>query len=761
MHIPTMISDLAIMLLTAGIVSVVFKKLRLPLIIGYIAVGFLISPYFPLFFKVESLNSITTWSEIGVIIILFHIGLEFDFHKLVKIGSTAIITAIVKMSGVMLVGYGFGSIIGLSPMNCIFLGAMLSISSTVIIKRSFDELGVRSEKYTSLVMGTLIMEDVLSIFIMVILSSIALGQKTGGGELVGNLALMGCYLIIWLLLGIFLLPTILNKIMNLMTDEMVTVLSLGICFGMALIARKLGFSVELGAFLAGSLFAGTIHAERVEKATRGIKDMFGAVFFLSVGMMVDTKVIVDNWTSIIPIALIAVGAKLVFTMIGMILSGQSLETAVKSGFSLAPIGEFSFIIASLGISLGVMDSYLYPVIVAASIITILCTPSLIRHSNTVCDFLNKHLPEKWKIKMSQYTSDEHIEEEQNQDWMTHIKGFFSRLLIYGVIMLVTAVAGVRLLAPALLSIMPNIWANIFTCMVVYLVMAIFLKPLLNLHNTSFTHLWLASRSNRPPLVMLVVIKVIVVIAIAMIPIHQLFSVHHMYILVFAVIAIIIVGKTDVVSTSYIQMETRFLRNLNEKLIHKEEAEHGKQEWLDEDINIISFFVPLDAPYIGKPLNQLNWGKNHNVYVVKMHLNHNGKYLLLPGGRTKVHAGDKIYAVGDRQSLLNYYKLIGVEPRRKMRTLEEFMETDYADTEHALACGVIKMSGDEPYSGQPIMSSKMLEKWHCVVLGIQKDGYPVVMPDPHMIIRKDDIIWVMGSNNNVGRLAALSISEETE
>lgn len=759
MHIPSLLSDLAIMLLSAGVVSIIFKKLKLPVIIGYIAVGFLISPYFPMFLNVEDTSSINTWSEIGVIIILFHIGLEFDFHQLAKIGSTAIITALVKMSGVMIVGYLFGSLIGLSTMNSIFLGAMISISSTVVIKRSFDELGLRKEKYTSLVMGTLIMEDVLGVFMIVVLSTFSVGQKVSGGEFAGNLALMGCYLIIWLILGIFLLPTVLNKIMNIMNDEMVTVLSLGICFGMALIARRIGFSVELGAFLAGSLFAGTRHAARVERTTRGVKDMFGAIFFLSVGMMVDPHVIASNWVSIIIIAVVAVGAKLVFAMAGMILSGQSLTTAVKSGFSLAPIGEFSFIIASLGISLGVMDSYLYPIIVAASIITILCTPSLIRHSNGVCDYLEKHLPEKLKDKLRQYTSNDHIEEEQNQDWVIHIKGFFSRLIVYGVIMLVAAVSGVRFLAPVLGRWLPSMGSDALTCLIIYMVMAIFLKPFMNLHNTSFTHLWLTSKANRPPLVVLVTVKVIVVIAIAMIPIIKFYGVHWLITLVPILAAIIVVGKTDIVSMSYIQMETRFLRNLNEKTIHKEEAEHGKQEWLDEDISIISFFVPLDAPYIGKSLSELHWGKNHNVYVVKMHLNRTGKYLLLPGGRTHVHAGDKIYAVGDKKSLQNYYKLIGVKPKRAIRTLEEFMETDYGDTDHALACGVIRLTGDEPYSGKPIISSKILDRWHCVVLGLQKDGYPIMMPDPHLILRKGDVIWVMGSNNNVGRLEALSITPE--
>ena len=358
MDIPSLIKDLAIMLITAGIVSIIFKKINLPAILGYIMAGFLMSPYFPLFMNVQDQEAIETLSELGVIVMLFHIGLEFDFHKLMNMGSTAIVTAVVKMGGVMAVGYLFGSLIGLSNINCIFLGAMLSISSTVVIQKCFEELGVMGEKYTSLVMGTLVMEDVLSVFIMVILPTISVSQSINGNELAEQFSMMGLYLVAWLLIGIFLLPTVMNRIMPIMNREMIVAFSLGLCFIMALLAKQLGFSSELGAFLTGMFFGGTVHAHKIEESTAGIKDMFSVIFFMSVGMMVDPQVIVDRWTSIIPIVIVAVLAKLVFATVGLLLSGQGLSNAVKSGFSLAPIGEFSFIIASLGISLGVMDRYL-------------------------------------------------------------------------------------------------------------------------------------------------------------------------------------------------------------------------------------------------------------------------------------------------------------------------------------------------------------------------------------------------------------------
>ena len=758
MHIPSLVIDLAMMLLAAGIVSVIFRKIHLPVILGYIAVGFLISPYFPMFFNVEDVPAIDTLSEIGVIIILFHIGLEFDFHKLLSVGSTAIVTALVKMSGVLVVGYLFGDLIGLSQMNCIFLGTMLAISSTVVIQKCFEDLKVTGERYTSLVMGELIMEDLIGVFMMVILASLSVGQS-GGESVVSKLLLMGCYLLVWLIVGIYFLPTLLNRVMHLLNREMLIALSLGICFTLALLAKELGFSVELGAFLAGSFFAGTNHAKEVEHASESIKDMFAVIFFVSVGMKVDPSVIAEHWTSIIPIAIISVIAKLIFATLGMILSGQRMETSLKSGFSLAPIGEFSYIIAALGISLEVMDEYLYPVIVAASVLTTLATPVLIRNSSKVAAFMRKHLPKKLLEKIDRYTSSEQDETDHTHDWLVMIRNFFSSLLLYGIIMLVTAIAGVRLLYPSLLQVMPEKFSGIATCLLVYIIIAIFARPMLRLRDTTFTKLWLDRKANRPPLVILALLNVLTIAYIAFIPIHHIFGARRMLLLGVALIAILTMSKTDVVATFYLQLETRFLRNLNEKTLTHVAQSQGPQEWLDEDIHIVSYYVPKDAEYIGQTLEQLAWGKYNNILVTKIR---RGKHTYtLPHSGFKIQAGDKLYLVGQMNDILQIKGILFPDVDRQIRTLEQFMESDYPDTQHALACLAIEVNGSEPYCGQAIINSKILSKAHCMILGIQKDGYPVLMPSAYLKIQKGDVLWVMGSNNNVGRLASYSLGAEEE
>ena len=758
MHIPSLVIDLAMILFSAGIVSVLFKKIKLPVILGYVVVGFLISPYFPLFFNVEDTPVINTLSEVGVIIILFHIGLEFDFHKLLSVGSTAIVTALVKMSGVMVVGYLFGDLIGLSQMNCIFLGAMLAISSTVVIQKCFEDIDTNKEKYTSLVMGELIMEDLISVFLMVVLTSLSVGQSSSKSEMITKFALMGCYLLVWFILGVYLLPTVLNRIIDSMNREMLIAFSLGLCFTLALLAKKLGFSVELGAFLAGSFFAGTSHAEEVEHASGSIKDMFSVIFFVAVGMKVDPSVVVEQWTSIVPIAIIAVVAKLIFATLGMILSGQRMETALKSGFSLAPIGEFSYIIASLGISLGVMDEYLYPVIVAASILTTLITPTLIKNSGKVARFLRKHLPKKLLRKLDQYTSNDQDETDHTPDWIVMIQNFTSSLLLYGVIMLVAAIAGVRLLYPFLKGIISNTLAGIITCILIYIVIIIFARPMLRLRDITFTRLWMEHRANRPPLIILALVNVMVIAYIAFYPIHHIFGTRRLVLFGVALLAILVMSKTDLVATFYLQLETRFLRNLNEKTLSHVEQTQGPQEWLDEDIHIVSYYVPKDAAYIGKTLEQLAWGKYNNILVTKVR---RGKHTYtMPGSTFKILGGDKIYLVGQMNDILEIKKLLFPDVDRRIRSLDQFMSSDYPHTQHALACVAVEITGNEPYCGQTIVNSKILNKAHCMILGIQKDGYTIIMPSAYHLIEEGDVLWVIGANNNVGRFASYSTPVES-
>ena len=755
MEIPQLIVDLAIMLTTAAVVTIVFKKLRIPTILGYIVAGFLIGPHFPMFMNIESTESVETWSEIGVVIILFHIGLEFDFHKLTEIGSTAIVSAAVKMGGVMLVGYGFGILAGMDTMNAVFLGAMLSISSTVVIQKCFSEMGLEGEKYTGLVMGSLVMEDVIAVFMMVVLTTISASQSSDGSSMALHMFMMITYLVLWLILGIFFLPTILDKTMEFMSDETLTLLSLGFCFLMGMLAHWLGFSMELGAFIAGSLFAGTRHVHKVERVTAGIKDMFGAIFFLSVGMMVDPGIIAARWTSIVPIAILAVVAKLIFATIGMILSGQEPGTALRGGISLAPIGEFSFIIANLGISLGVMDSYLYPVIVAASILTIIATPVLIRNQDKIIEVIAKPVPEKLKIIIRNYTSDERSDEEHVSEWKIVLKDYFMKIAVYGSIMLVLTIICCQALYPALTSLAGDKAARIIVIIVNYLVLAIFAVPFMGNRSVAFTQLWMDRLANRPPLVVMTLIKIVVLELIALIPVETLFNFSNLLIVLLIPLSVFLIARSDFVATYYLQLETRFFANLNQKTMEERGGARSRQHWLNEDYSIFSWDVPEGASYEGKTIQELDWGRKDAVYVVKVR--HGDKKMPMPNARTVLHVGDHVHVIGDRMSLETFYKTLGIDQAVHMRTLREFLDEDYTGG-NALACAAIKVRGTEPYVGKPIKKSRITARSHCMILGLERDGYATAMPDSNMLIEKGDILWIIGTETNLSSIAAHSVGD---
>lgn len=753
MEVPQLITDLAIMLTTAAIVTIVFRKLRIPAILGYILAGFFISPFFPFFMDVGSKASIETWSEIGVVIILFHIGLEFDFNKLTKIGSTAIVSAAVKMSGVMLVGYGFGMLLHMSVMNSVYLGAMLSISSTVVIQKCFQELGLGGEKYTGLVMGSLVMEDVIAVFMMVILTTMSASQSGGGTATAWRLFLMVAYLVLWLVLGIFLVPTFLDKAMSLMNDETLTLLSLGFCFLMAIFAKWLGFSMELGAFIAGSLFAGTRHIHEVERVTAGIKDMFGAVFFLSVGMMVDPSIIASRWTSIIPIAMIAVIAKLIFATIGMILSGQDMDTALRGGISLAPIGEFSFIIASLGISLGVMDDYLYPVIVASSILTIIATPLLIRHSDAIVGFIGRLIPEKIRDNIRNYTSDERGEEEKTSEWQTVLKDYFTRVGIYGSIMLVLTLICCRYAYPLLSNTAGETAAKWIVTVLIYLMLAFFVRPFMGRRSAAYSQLWVDRLSNRPPLAVMNILKVVILEVIALIPIISFFEIGNILLLLLIPLSVFFLAKSEFIATYYLQLEARFFANLNQKTMDERGGARSTQHWLNEDYSIFSFTVPAGTSYAGRSIEQLGWGKNEGVYVVKV--KRGERRMPMPSARTVLHPGDKVHVIGDRHSLEAFSKTLGTNEEISIRTLKAFLDEGY-DGENALVCAALQVRGTEPYVEKPIRKSGINARNHCMILGLERDGYATAMPDANMLIKKGDILWIIGTSAHVSRIASRSV-----
>lgn len=751
MHIPVLISDLAVMLITAGLITILFKKIKQPLVLGYILAGFLISSYFPFFPTVVDTDSITTWSEIGIIFLMFHLGLEFNLHKLARVGSTAIITAIVEVIGILAVGFLAGRLLGFGVMDSVFLGGMLSMSSTTIIIKAFDELQLRGKKFTELVFGTLVIEDIVGIFMMVILSTISVSKNVTGGQVAGSLSLMILYLIIWLILGIYFLPTFLNRTIKLMNDEMLLIVSLGVCFGMVILANALGFSSALGAFLSGSLLAGTVHVERIEHLTKGVKDLFGAVFFLSVGMLVNPQTLVEYAAPIIVITAVTIFGKLIFSSLGMLLSGQTLDNALRCGFSLAQIGEFAFIIASLGMSLGVTGDYLYPIVVSVSVITTFTTPFCIKTAPKFISVIEKHLPDSLVAKLNKYTSEDQAEKEKDNDWYLYIKKYFRRVVVFGGLMLVIAIFGIHVAEPALSGYMGKTAADTITCVLIYVFMAPFVGPMMNLHNNLFTSLWLKRKSFRLPLIVLNLIKVAIAVSIAMIPLAVLFNVKAIWLFFIIVGIMVILGRSDGMTGWYLQLETRFLRNFNERIIKREEALGMKETWLDNKLHIISFFAPKEGEFLGTPLRELDWGYRYNVYVVK--IQRGTHTYILPKENVSIQAGDKVYVVGEEMAIMNFYKIIDSEPCKRMRTVRQFMDSGYPDVDKALAICAVKITGQEDFAGKSIKNGNVRSHWNCMILGLQRKGLTVIMPNASMIISKGDIMWVMGSNNNVGRLAS--------
>lgn len=751
MHLPELISDLAIMLLTAGVVTVVFKKIKQPLVLGYIVAGFLIGPYMPLFFTVADSASISTWSEIGVIVLMFGLGLEFNLHKLAQVGGTAIITALTEVGGMLLIGFGVGQLLGWGIMDSVFLGGMLSMSSTTIIIKAFDELGVRNQGFAQLVFGTLVIEDIAGIFMMIILSTLSVSQSISGGALAMKLALLVLYLALWLILGIYLLPTLMNKATPLMNDETLLVSSLGICFGMVLLANALGFSSALGAFMAGSLLAGTVHAERVEHLTSGVKDLFGSVFFLSVGMMLDPAMIVKYIVPILIITLVTLVGKLIFSSLGVLLSGQTLKNAVHCGCSLAQIGEFAFIIASLGLSLGVIADYIYPIIVSVSIITTLTTPSFIKGSDKLYEWLEKVLPSKLTEKLARYTDEEQSSKEKNGDWSAYLGRYVKVTAFYGVVMLGIALIGSLVQLPLLGKLGLEPWLAKLICLaVVYLGMSIFIRPMLDMKSPQFTTLWVKNRNFRLPLMALTAIRVLIIVIIAFIPANTVSGVAGLWLLPLILAAVLLIYRSGWFASAYLSVEARFLANFNERQLQRLDSDDAV-EWLDQRLHVLSFQYEQQ----GGTLKELGWGKRFGVNVIK--IVRGKRHINIPSGDAALHSGDTVYILGEPAELRNLCLDLGIAEPAELPTLREFIAAEDSDPD-ALYSYAISVDKGSELAGKTVRGSGIRDNYDCMVLGLQRSRLPIAQPDVNMQIQNGDLVWVLGAKVMAGKLLANVVEE---
>ena len=493
-QIPSLISDLAVILISAGLVTLLFKWLKQPVVLGYIVAGILAGPSITQIPTVTNIESIRIWADIGVIFLLFALGLDFSFKKLMKVGGTAVIGAITIVIGMMTLGYTTGLSLGWGHMNSLFLGGMLSMSSTTIIFKAFDDMGLRNQRFAGVVFGILVVEDLFAVLLMVLLSTLAVSKHVEGMELLNSVIKLGVFLLFCLVIGIYLIPSFLKKARTFLNDETLLIVSLGLCLGMVIIATKAGFSSALGAFVMGSILAETIDAEHIEHIIKPVKDLFGAIFFVSVGMLIDPALLWEYKIPILILTLVVMTGQILFASFGVLLSGQPVKIAIQSGFSLAQIGEFAFIIASLGLSLGVTDNFLYPIVVAVSVVTTFFTPYMIRMAEPACRVADRIIPKSWMKFLERYSSGSNTI-HQKSAWNKLLKALIRIVGTYTAVTLVLIFIWLQFIAPFIMKELPGIRGAGISLVLILLLIAPMLRAIMmkKNHSAEFQQLWLDSK----------------------------------------------------------------------------------------------------------------------------------------------------------------------------------------------------------------------------------------------------------------------------
>lgn len=757
-HLATLITDLALLLIVAGITTLLCKKLKQPTVIGYILAGFLIGPVVEFVPTVGDVNNINLWAEIGIIFLMFVLGLDFSLHKLASVGSTGIISASVQVVGMVIIGFVTGQLMGWSVMNSIFLGGMLSMSSTMITIKAIEDLGLKDRKFVQATIGTLVIEDIAAIFMMVVLSTMAVSQGISGGELAMTLSKLVFYLVLWLMLGIYLIPSFLKKTQSLMNDETLLVVSLGICFGMVWLADALGFSSALGAFIAGSILAGTVHAERIEKLVTPCKDLFGAVFFVSVGLKVVPEMLLEYLGSILLLTVIVIIGKAVLLVAGMLMAGERLEDALYSSLSQTQIGEFSFIIATLGISLGVTGDFLYPVIVAVSVVTTFTTPYLIKSADKIHIALEALLPDKWRKNMERYKEEKSLSEIGDEDWKRFLKGYSSTFVINGVVIFGVIQLGISFLLPFLGEMLHNTMAaRVISCVSIYIVMAPFLPAMMIFRKRYFTALWLKSFANHLPLMLLVALRTAVTMILCMMPLYLVFHFPLPLLAIIALPATYLLSKSNWLLGRYLQIEARFLSNFNERKLQEQQHDLSvsSHSWLDEQLYVAEYICQADDRSMDKALKDLQWGRVMQINVIK--IIRGKKHINIPEGYELLLEGDHIFVLGTQKALENFEMLaakghIITRAATESVTLRQFItQQERYNEDQQLLCYAVKVDKDSSLAGSSIRDSQIKTNWSCFMVGLERDLLPIVTPLPSMIINAGDLIWVLGTQKMGSKL----------
>ena len=752
-HLPKLIEDLALILIVAAITTLLFRRIKQPLVLGYIIAGFLVGPHLTLTPTVVDTTNVETIAEIGVIFLLFSLGLEFSFKKLMRVGGTASITAFVEIIFITLTGYFAGQWMGWSTMDSLFLGGMLASSSTTIIIKAFDELGVKTKQYARIVFGVLVVEDIVVILLMVLLSTVAVTKQFEGSEMLFTVAKLLFFLLLWFIAGIFLLPTFLKKVKMLLDDETLLILSIGLCLGMVVVATQVGFSAELGAFIMGSILAETTKAEKVEHLIKPVKNLFGAVFFVSVGMLIDPVTIMEYRWPVLWVTLLTLFGKFFSTTIGALLSGQPLKQSIQVGMSMAQIGEFAFIVAALGLSLGVTSDFIFPVAVGASAITTFTTPYMIRYSPKFYEFIVRILPEKWLNFLTNYSSStQNIQAESN--WKKVLKAYASIAITNGIVLLALMLLSVEFLLPFLDK---NIQNDILRSIIALVISFGFAAPFLwafmakRLNNIGYKELWLDKKYSRGPLLVLEISRVVIALLILGFWANRLFSTTVAILVAVPIIVIVLVLFSQRIQKFYQRIEGRFLTNLNAREIAEEEnsySEHILSKHFnpqsDSDLSpleahMVDLEVNQNADYVGKTLEEIAWREQYGINIAY------------------IKRGDKLIYAPSRHNKLLPFDLVGIiATDEQMQVFKPVFETTEClePGEYNIADIIVQKIVVDEYNklkGLTVRGSGIRERTNGLIIGIERNKERILNPNSYTIFEWGDIVWIVGEREKIQKL----------
>ena len=744
-EVAPLISDLAFILVIAGIVTVVFKWLKQPVILGYIVAGIIAGPSITFLPTVTDSANIQTWADIGVIFLLFAMGLDFSFKKLMNVGMTAVIAAITVVCGMMFIGYTAGNAMGFSHMSSIFLGGMLSMSSTAIVFKAFSDMGLMQQKFTGIVLGILVVEDLVAVVMMVILSTLAVSKHFEGAEMLDSIMKLAAFLIVWSVLGIYLIPTFIRRIRSFVSDETLLILSLGLCLGMVMIAVKAGFSSALGAFVMGSLLAETVESGRIIKIVQPVKDLFGAIFFISVGMMVDPAVIWHYALPILGLTLLVLVGQSFFGSFGVLLSGQPLKIAIKSGFSLTQVGEFAFIIASLGVSLNVTDQYLYPVIVAVSVITTFLTPYMIRLSDPVCSFIESRLPQSAKDLIDRYTSGTVMTRHESA-WHKLLKSMILSVALCLVLCSFFITIFFTYVEPYISGHLPGIWGDILSFAVISVALSPLLLAIIKSKNNSheFHELWGDNLFNRGALVSAMVVRVIICVIIVMGLIVRIFSVALGVGVVISLAVIVLIYFSKWIRHHSMTMQQQFIANFegSDDVTADTGMSGVKQTFRDngpfKDLHQAEFTISPSFRLVGRTIAENEIRSIYHINILA--ITRGGQCIMTPQGSERLYPYDRLTVMGTDDDLTSFRNFLQDNTGKQQ---DDMPRTPVMKLE------AVTLDAGTPLIGQTIRQADLQG---CIVVGIERAGSNIVNPAPATTFADGDIVWLVGKKDAVRRIA---------